>query len=132
MANIGAINKTYERKMERCHVKEVNPQQPRATNNNTMLNMQIKQVGTTSPTPYQNVDIAMQLEAVTRKHNGSSLQLSTSQECPVGSQVQVANKERRVIHLAKNTPHPLPQKPRMGDTNHSTTPRGERQEETKE
>ena len=38
------------------------------------------------------------------------LQLSTSQECMARNQVQVTDKERRVIHLAKNTPLPSPTK----------------------
>jgi hypothetical protein len=42
------------------------------------------------------------------------LQLSTSQECLARNQVQVANKEIRVIHLAKNTPYHLPQKTKNG------------------
>lgn len=42
----------------------------------------------------------MQLEDISLEHGGSSLQLSTTHLYPIGNQLQVANKERSVIHLA--------------------------------
>ena len=69
-ANICTINKTYERKMETCHIKEIEPQQPIATNNNTTSNMQKKQVGITSLALHQDEDIDIQVMAITPKYNG--------------------------------------------------------------
>lgn len=46
----------------------------------------------------------MQLEAILPQRGSSSLQISTSQECLAGNQLQIANKEREVIHLIENSP----------------------------
>jgi hypothetical protein len=119
MANRGTINKTYERKMQSSHTKGAEPQQPGTTSNNTTTNMQREQVHAASLTPRQDEDIDMQLEAITPEHGGS-LQLSTSQECPAVNQLQPTNKERRIIHLAENTPSTFSLKsPRTEDTIHT-------------
>ena len=82
--------------------------------------MHKQQVGTTNPTPHQVEDIDMQLETCTPEHNGSLLQLSTSQKFLTEDQLQAADKERKIIHLAENTPMPSHTKsPRMGDTSHT-------------
>ena len=66
------------RELQSGHIKEANPQQSGVTSNNTTSNMQKEQECITSPTPHQDEDINMQLEAFTSKHDGSLLQLSTS------------------------------------------------------
>lgn len=71
--------------------------------------MQKEQIDTAGRTSHQGEVINMQLEAVTPEHGGSSLQLSTSQECPLGNQLQAANNERKIIDsVKKNTPSPSP------------------------
>ena len=94
----------------------------------------MQKVGTTNPIPHHDEDINMQLEAVTPKHGGSSLQLSILQECVAGYQVQTANKIREKNLIWHKTP-PLHSPTKVQEWETQTTliaPRGERREETNE
>lgn len=56
-----------------------------------------------------------------------------SQECLVGNQLQITNKEREVIHLIENNPLSSPKKAQEQEIQAIPIgPRGERQVETKE
>ena len=60
---------------------------------------------------------------------------SISQECQAGNQLHATNKERIIIHLAKNTPPPSPSPTKAKEHETQAIPiasRGEKQDNTKE
>lgn len=104
------------------------------TQNNQQHNIEHakKQVGTTSLILHQDEAIEMQwrqlhLYTIVVHYNHpilKSVQLEIKFKSPT--------KREKTSTWQKNNPQSSPRKSRMGDTNHTTSPRGERREETKE